>query len=266
MSTATRRPMIRGCILVVSFAGTLLLAPQARGQSAPGSLCQLGGAIAYMAHLKVTAHQPIDLIVVNASALYLVECPVSMVGALRTLAPNDTETAYRWREAVQAAARDSSNSELRRLLAVARQRVASVHDSALRAYTAGIFDALDKSPKPNRLTLREAADRIALAMLEEHAKCEADLCGAISDNLVFLLGTYPLAMFKAMRADSSEARSWLRAVPDESFAGTDDNRARLEAARRAVVEKLRNTPPASFARERRECLETLSKIRYRTFR
>ena len=253
-------------ILIASLAATGLLASNASGQGANAPLCENGSSVAYMAHLYVTAGHSIDSTVTGASIVFLIECPTSLVGAFDRLAPYDTETPHRWREAVQRSARDPSDSTLRGLLTVAMQRVALAHDRALDDHTEGIFDAVRNAPKPDHRTLQAAVDGVVLAMLEEHGNCEAEVCNAISNTLVFFLGTHPVAVFKAMRADSAGARNWLQVVDDESFSGVEDFRARAEAARRAVIGKLEHTPPDGFVRERRECLATLRRIRYRAYR
>ena len=258
--------MTRTQTLIASLCATALLASTACGQGSQAALCDMGSAVAYLAHLKVTAQHPIDSAVTGASILFLAECPASVVGAFNQLAPYDTQTPHRWREAIRAAAGDSSKSDVRQLLTLAMQRVASVHDRALDDYTTGLFDAVKGAPNPDPSALQVARDRVVLEMLQEHAACEGDVCGAISDILVFYLGTHPVALLKAMHADSAEAKNWLHVLADESFSGVEDYRARSEAARRAAIERLDQTPPDRFARERRECLEELRRIRYRVYK
>ena len=255
--------------LFASIIAAGLFASSAMGQAPSAALCWEGGSAVYLAHMSVVTSGGvrdstirIDSTLTGASILFLVECPTSFVGAFHQLEPFDTLTPHRWRAAVEAAARESSNTGLRLLLAAAKHAVARANLRSLSGFTDGVFDAVASSPVPSSLSLEPAIDRLALGMFEAYARCEGDeVCGDISDYLVFLLGTHPVAVFKGMRADSATARAWLSELSHQSLAGNGESHAAGEAARRAVVTKLDKTASGVFARERRECLAALRRRR-----
>ena len=219
-------------------------------------------ADAFRIHAWSNKHGPIDPIDLRTSIIFLTECPSSVIAAFGHY-PEKPELRRAWIDAVRAAARDSSDVDMRGLLAAARANVARVGDSSLSAYLDGIFDGLPRDGGGERSSLDSVLERQASATFKRYAKCDGAGCFNASDNVLFLLGTHPIAVFKAMRADSVNATRWLNQVADESFAGDPDRAKIRETARRDVLKKLSATLAPGFEREQRACEDTLDKIRYR---
>ena len=240
----------------------LLLAPSASAQRAGSPLCKIGSsAIELLQFSYTTQFDPIDL---RSSIVFLAECPSSIIVAFKAAtAPTEPTTLQgRWIRAAQTAARDSSGIDLRVFLAEAQAAVERLGDSTLNAYLDGLFDGLTTRPV-KRPALDSLLERQALAVLREYAECGAAACYSLSDNMLFLLGTHPMTVLRAMHTDSADATKWLSSLADGSFSGVHELRDSREAARRKVLATLSETWAPGFERERRACENALRKVRYR---
>lgn len=245
-------------IAVCSVAG-LLSASSARAQIAKRPLCEVGSsAIELLEYSDTTRFDPTDL---RSSIIILAECPSNIIPAFKAT-DEPAELRIRWIDAVRSAARDSSNTDLRAFLARAQATVVRLGDSTLNKYLDGIFDGLATGPIDQR-SLDILFQRQAMVALREYGECGAAACYALSDYMLFLLGTHPIAVFKAMRTDSADVTEWLRSLAGDSFSGIHELRDSREAARRLVLATLAASRAPGFERERRACENTLRKIRYR---
>jgi hypothetical protein len=146
---------------------------------------------------------------------------------------------------------------------MAHSSVTRLRDDSLGRYLDGIFEGLTNPQRTDQRTIDSLFERQAMATLDRYARCGAASCYEMSDNVLFLLGTHPVAMLRAMRADSLDAKNWLRGVADDSFSGSPEARDSREAARRVVLAKLAETRVPGFERERHACESTFHAIRYR---
>ena len=258
--------------IVFCLAAGLLAPFPARAQSAESPLCEVGSSVVDLMYFESTAaDERIEPTTLRASIIFLEECPASVVRTIRIMGTRGpfpdqnhvSELRHAWIEAVRSAAGDSSNADVRGLLAASRARVARVGDPSLSKYLDGIFDGIAHSGGVDRRALEHSFERQALAALQDYAQCDGVECLDASDNVLFLLGTHPIAVFKAMRADSVDATKWLRVVTDDSFAGIPERGESREAARRAVLKMLSETWAPGFEPELRSCENRLREIRYR---
>lgn len=252
---------------VTGLIASLVLASPARAQAGGRPLCEIGSSVAELLHFEYTipsdpvTHGPINPTDLRSSIIFLAECPSDMAPALKTF-PEEPELRRAWIEAVRSASQDSSNHDVRAFLGVARARVARLKNRPLDKYLDGIFDGLAPSPLDER-ALEPLFERQALATLRLHAGCNGAACFNWSDNILFLLGTHPTAVLRAMRADSASARDWLHSLADDSFSGTPERRGRRDAARREVLAMLARISSPGFEREQRACEDALRAIRFR---
>ncbi len=253
-------------VTAACLMAALLAAWPAPALFAEPPLCKVGSSVVELVHLHSTwPDDRIDPTLVGSSLIFLLECPASVVPAFRAAekAGFDPELRRKWVAAVRSAARDSSNIVVRGLLALATEKVARLGDRALNEFLDGIAGLADSLRLEHR-SLESLLERQALATLKQNSECDGAGCFNTSDDVLFLLGTHPVPVLKAMHADSVSAAQWLSSVADESFAGAPEAREGAEAARRAVLKKLSETRAPGFEREQRACEKTLSKIRYRT--
>jgi len=253
-------------VAAVCLTAGLLAAWPAAALSAEPPLCKVGGSVVELMHLQSTGGGPgIDSNLVGSSLVFLKECPASVIPAFRQAAKAgfDPELRHKWIEAVRSATRDSSNIVVRGLLAVAREKVVRLGNDSLNEFLDGILGSAD-SIRVDHRSLESLLERQALATLKRHSECDGAGCYNASDDVLFLLGTHPVAVLKAMYADSVDATNWLGVVADQSFAGVAEQREVYEAARRAVLKKLSETNAPGLEREQRACEDTLRKIRYQT--
>jgi len=244
-------------------------------------LCEVGSSVIRLVYLHSTEVGPDGLVflhhtgaktrveaaLVGSSLIFLEECPASFIPAFEEVAKAafvpEPELRQAWIEAVRSAARDSSNTEVRGLLAVARERVALLGDPSLNEFLDGVFEGPVDTREVDKHALESLYERQALATLMQYSECDGAGCFNASDNVLFLLGTHPVAVFRAMRADSAAAAEWLQWVDTGSFWRISEYREIREAARRAVLEKLAETKAPGFEREQRACENTLREIRFR---
>lgn len=229
-------------------------------------LCRVGSSIIELVHLHSTgAGTRVDPALVSSSLVFVAECPESVIPTFREVTGSGFDPDLRdvWIEAVRSAAGDSSNTVVRGLLAVARERVAHLGDRSLDEFLDGIFEGSAEGGGMDRRALESLFERQAAATLGLYSECDGVGCFIASDNVLFLLGTHPVALFKAMRDDPEAARRWLYLVEDESFSGLPEDHEIYEAARRIVLRKLSETEAPGYERERRACEDTLRRIRFR---
>ena len=249
-------------------AGLVAVWPANESRAEP-PLCDVGASVVELAHLQSTGGGPgIDLTVVGASLIFLRECPASVIPAFSEAADAgfDPMLQRKWIKAVRSAVLDSSNAVVRSLLISAHERVVQLDDRSLDEFLDGIFGVLRESQGIEPDSLETVLERQAAATLRQHAECDGAGCFNTSDNVLFLLGTHPLAMLKAMSADSAAAEGWLHVVADQSFVRAPEKRGVRESARRAVVSKLSETEAPGLERQRRACEETFRRIRFRAWR
>lgn len=246
-------------------AGILAVWP-ARAACAEPPLCKVGSSVVNLLYLQSTgAGTRIDPALVGSSLVFLAECPASVISAFSRFSDDDPDLWRVWIAAVRSAVRDSSNVEVRGLLTVAKERVARLGDRVLNHHLDGTFNDLAKRPGTDRVPLESLFDHQARATLKQHSECDGEGCSFASDNLLFLLGTHPVAVFSAMHADSVDAAHWLDVVGDESFAGPAEDRDNREAVRQIVLKRVAETSAHAFESERRASEETLRKIRFRAW-
>lgn len=256
--------------LVLSLAATLLAPFPASAQAPEAPLCEVGGSVVELMYLQLLGASRIDQHTLQASLLYLGECPASVMRTFREArqwdpdAEGDPASRLRsaWLAAARSSARDSSIADVRELLFVARSRIDRVGNHALKEFLDGIFEGIPDSVRRDRRSLDGLFERQALAALKDHAKCDGAACSNTSDHVLFLLGTHPIAVLSAMRSDSADATQWLGDLAAQSFSGIHEYRKSREAARRAVLKKLSVTQVLGFQRELRSCEHTLRAIRY----
>jgi hypothetical protein len=257
--------MTRNAAVCLAVVLSVVYAPGAKSQVSP--LCDVGSSVVELMHFESTGgNARIDPAVLRASLVFLNECPAHVLPAIREFAKRDPGLRDAWIQALRSATRDTANTDVRRLLIGARVRVAGAADRSLKAYLRPVFEDLADDRAVNERSLEPVLERQALATLQVWAKCDGAGCVIASDNLLFLLGTHPIALVKAMRADSVDATKWLSLVADESFAGSPERGKSREAARRSVLKKLSETRAVGFERELRACEGTLRAIRYRPVR
>jgi hypothetical protein len=230
-------------------------------------LCDAGNSIVELMHFEFSPasdrHGPIDPVDLRSSIIFLAECPSSVIPAFGHF-PEEPELRRAWLDALRVAARDSSNFDMGLLLVAAEASVTRLGDRSLDEYLDGIFDDMPRDGGGEHPSFEPVLERQASATLERYGKCDGAGCFNASDNVLFLLGTHPIAVFKAMRGDSANATRWLKQVADESFAGDPDRAKIREAARQDVLKGLSATQAPGFEREQRACEDTLGKIRYRS--
>jgi len=248
------------------LSAALLTASPGGAPSAGRPLCDVGSSVVELLHFEFTPrreqHGPFNPVDLRSSIIFLAECPSSVVPAFGHYS-EEPELRRAWIDAVRLAARDSSNLDMGLLLVAAEASVARLGDRSLDEYLDGIFDEMPRDGGGEHPSFEPVLERQASATLKRYAQCDGAGCFNASDNVLFLLGTHPIAVFKAMHADSANATQWLRRVRDESFAGDPDRGESREAARREVLRKLSATKAPGFQRELRACEDTLGKIRYR---
>jgi len=246
----------------VCLAAAFLAACAPGAKSQGSALCEAGKSALDLVYLQSTGPQArIQSTTLRASILFLAECPASVDASLRDFGEHERELRRAWFQALRAGARDTSSPDTRILLSEARTRVAQARNRSLKVSLDTVFEGLDDRAL-ERGVLAPAIDRQALATLQDYAKCDGVGCFDASDNLLFLLGTYPLSMAKGMHADSTDARKWLRLVADESFTGPPERSKRREAVRGALLAKLSGIKAAGFERELQACENRLGAIRY----
>ena len=248
-------------VTVSCFCAGLLLASPARPQIATRPLCEVGRSALELLLFWGTR---VDSTALRSSIIYLAECPSSIIPVFSKLTKFPVEPAMprAWIEAVRSAARDSSNTDLRAFLTIAQASVARLNDRSLSRYLDGIFQGGVPGPL-NQRSLDSLFERQAVATLTSYARCGAASCYDLSDIVLFLLGTHPIPMLRAMRVDSVDASNWLHSVAGDSFAGDPEGRDSWEGARRAVLATLAATRAPGFERQRHACESTLRGIRYR---
>jgi len=249
------------------------LAPFAVGaQTAESPLCEVGRSVIDLMYFESSAADAqIAPATLRASILFLEECPASVLPAIRESAARGPWPAqdrmstlrHAWIEAARTAARDSANADLRALLVAAKASVARVGNHVLSEFLDGIFDGVANGREAGAPSLEPAVQRLALAVLRDNANCDGAECYGASDDVLFLLGTYPTAVVMAMRSDSAGAAQWLANVAHESFSGIRELEESREGARRAVLKRLSETQAPGFEPELRACQDRLREIRYR---
>ncbi|HTR20869.1 MAG TPA: hypothetical protein VMH88_08450 [Gemmatimonadales bacterium] len=230
---------------------------------AQSPICDVGSSVVELLYFQSTgANAKIDRAVLGSSIVFLKECPSSVIPAFEKLAAYDSALHGVWIDAVRSTAQDVSDSSTRLLLAAAKPGIAEVHDPALDAFLDGIFQS-GASIQVETHSLALAFERQALATLKQSASCDGAACFNASDNVLFLLGIQPIAVLKAMHADSVDGRKWLRTVADRSFAGDKERSASREAARRAILASLQQTSAPELEPEQSVVENVLRTIRYR---
>ena len=246
-------------------AGFLMARPTSATLAGP-PLCKAGSSVVDLVYLKSTgADTRIDPTLIGSSLIFLRECPESVVPAFSRFADQDPELRHAWIEAVRSAARDSANMEVRGFLAAASESVTRLDDPSLRESLHEISQDLPDSQGIDQRTLELLFERQALATLRQHSECDGEGCFYASDNVLFLLGTHPAAVFRAMHADPADATRWLRVVGDRSFAGPLEERDSREALRQAVLKNIVEVTVPGFEGEQRASIDTLSRIRFRAW-
>lgn len=256
--------MTKNSVLMLAVVFLAACAPSAKSQESP--LCNVGRSILDLAYLQSSgADARIQPSILRASLVFLAECPKSVIPALREFGEHEAAFRQAWLRAIRSAAHDTSEVDARVLLALAKPRLTEESARAIKEYLDPAYDGLDDRVVDSR-TLARLMDNQALASLRAYSQCDGVGCFDASDNLLFMLGTYPVALAKAMRSESADARKWLRLVGDQSFSG-DPERARIrEAARRSLVSRLSRIKAVEFEPELRACENTLRSIRYEPVR
>ena len=255
-------------VAVVCLSAALLAGSPAGAQSPGWALCEVGRSALELIHFESAAgfnppvHGKINPIDLRSSIIFLAECPSSVMPAFSHF-DEEPELHRAWIAAVQAATRNSSSVEDRGFLAAAEASVKHQNDHSLNQFLDGIFGGLAHSGHGSGPSLDSLLEQQALATLKRHAECDGAGCFDASDNVLFLLGTHPLAVLRAMRSDSIGAASWLSAVKGESFAGPPDRSESREAARRAILSVLSAVKAPGLEPEQRARVDTLTKVRYR---
>jgi len=250
-------------LTAVFLTGGLLAARPACAISQELPLCKVGSSVVELLYLHSTgANTRVEPALVGSTLVFLQECPASVIPAFSRFSNSFPELRQAWIEAVRSAARDSSNTEVSGLLAVARERVAHLDDPSLNDFLDGIFESSTDTREMDWCALESLYERHARAALKQVVEGDGLGCFHASDIVRFLLGTHPVAVFRAMRADSAAAAEWLYLVPHRSLTGPPESREIREAARRAVIEKLAATKAPGFEREQRACEDTMREIRY----
>jgi hypothetical protein len=252
--------------IVAWLSATLLAVSPVCAQSPERPLCDVGSSIVELIHFEVTPRKnergPINPVDLRSSIIFLAECPSSFIRAFSDF-PEEAELRRAWIDAVRVAAGDTSNVDVRAFLVAAQVSVARLGDHTLNEYLDGIFDSLPRAKSGKGSPLEPLFERQAAATLTRYTQCDGAGCFDASDIVLFLLGTHPLSVLKAMRANADGATRWLRKVADESFAGDPDRRDSREAARRDVLRRLLAVNASGFETEQRACEDTLARIRYR---
>ena len=247
--------------MLIGMTLALCVAPPIDAQSTGSPLCKVGASVAELLTFSGDVGFPPSEL--NSSLTFLAECPSSFVPAFTATDEPDSLRA-RWLAAVRAAARDSTNSDLRTLLAIAQVSLSRSNDSSLIAYLNGLLDEAPDHRLPDQRALTSLFARETQGALRGHAACGGAACYNLSDEVLYLLGAHPVAALEAMRADTASAAKWLRSLADDSFSGDPDRRGMMEAVRRTVLATLGNTRAPGFERELRASTETLRRIRYRS--
>lgn len=248
------------------FAAGLLMACPTSTTLARPPLCEAGSSIVHLLYLKSTGADPrIDPTLIGSSLIFLGECPESVVPAFSRFADQGPELRHAWIEAVRSAARDSANTEVRGFLAAASESVTRLGDPSLHEFLDEIFQDLPNGQGIDQRTLELLFERQALATLRQQSECDGEGCFYASDNVLFLLGRHPAAVFRAMHADPADAARWLRMVGDRSFAGPPEERDSREALRQAVLKNIVEVTVPGYEREQRASIDTLRRIRFRVW-
>lgn len=251
--------------LVCCVAGLLLVLPT-RATSAEPQLCGLAASIIEQMNLEVAAGGRIDPVVLTGSIAFLQECPSSVIPAFERFANNERDLRRSWVEALQSATKVPSNGDLRGFLVAAKRSVDRGGNAPLREFLDGIFglsgEAWEKQPRPPGYLF----GRLSLATLRQFSHCDAAECYSVSDFLLFLLGTHPVAFFGAMHADQVDATKWLSQLGDLSFAGDPSESQRRDSMRKFLFERVSESKAPRFQREKHQCENTLRRVRFRAWK
>ncbi len=228
-------------------------------------LCYLGESVVEEMNLQVSANRKIDPAILMASLTFLERCPFAVVPSFKRYA-NDKDDLHRtWVTALKSSADVGTGSSLDTFLAAAHQSVIAARNHSLDEFLDGIFDRSATTPEIPHSALDHLLDQQASSILQRIGGCDSAECYALSDFLLFLLGTHPTAFWSAMRSDPDNAKKWLSQLPDLSFAGEPSQARRRESIRKALLKRVSAQGASGFRDEKSQCIRALSRISFRAW-
>lgn len=231
---------------------------------AEGWRCWLGAAVVEDMSAQLNSTGRIDPVLLTESLGYVEECHGTVILAFKRFASNEQELHSSWlRELEGVASGNRADTDLCQFLLAARKTADREPETSLRLYLAGLPSCTSEQVVPLSESLR--FENLSLATLRHFPHCDGAGCSFTSDFLLFLLGTHPNAFFRAMHADQADATKWLSQLPDLSFAGDPSDKVRRESIRKELLEQISLSRAPGFLREKSQCENTLSRIRFRAW-
>lgn len=252
----------RGVICLLWLVAILLVLPNAALCENP-LLCRLGESVVEEMNFQLAASGKIDHATLMNSVAFLDKCPGSVMPAFNSFANNREALHHAWISALKSDGRNRANSALGILLAAAHRSITDEQDRPLESFLDGIFSPATISPESLRPNLDHLFEQQSSSTLIQFSHCDAAECYDISDVLLFLLGSHPIAFWSAMHSNPTDASKWLSQLQFTSFSGDPSQAQSRERIRKFLLEQISIQVTAHFQTEKSQCIRTLSKMSYR---